>query len=616
MILILKLASRILVALAVSLLVACSGSQSTDAAFTGDSAAAGDDAPLADISTVDVLKRNAEQFEYTMGTPGGALTIATISDPLTFNLAISNDASSSGVLGYLFEGLTETSWLTDRVEPSLAESWERSDDGLTWTFHLRRDVTWHDGEPFTAHDVDFTFNRIIFNHEIPARSRSTFEFLYLDENGDWQEGHMDVAAIDDHTVEFSLPVPFAPFLRSMGTAIFPRHILEPHVDGGTFVDTWGIETDPAEIIGTGPFTIESYDPGQRVVMARNPDYWLTDAQGNRLPYLDRVVHNIVEDTEDELASFLAGESDVHGVLGEEYAELEPLQEEGNFTIHRRGPGFGTTFLGFNVNPGTNPDTGEPYVAAPRRDWFDNVQFRRAVAHTVDKDAIIDGVQYGLGYPQWSSVSPAAGDFHNPDVRTYPYDLDKANEILDSLGWTDTDDDGIREDSSGNPIEFRLVTNTGNNVRQEATKIIEQGMEAVGLNVDYEAIDFGLLVDQLVSTYDWEAMVIGFTGGPDPYSGIGFWHSSEDLHPWYPNQPEPATDWEAEIDELYVLGSQELDHETRVEHYHRAQAVVAENVPIIYTTLAERITATRNVFANTTPTLYALWDIRYLHRTDQ
>ena len=595
----LKLVLRLLLTLAVSLLVACSGSQSTE-----------------DISTVDRLKRNAEQFEYAIGTPGGALTIATISEPLTFNLAISNDASSSDVLGYLFEGLTETSWLTDRVEPLLAESWERSDDGLTWTFHLRRDVTWHDGEPFTAHDVGFTFERITYNDNIPASSRSTFEFPYLDGRGQWRESRMDVTVVDDHTVEFTLPVPFAPFLRSMGTAIYPRHILERHVDDGTFVDTWDIETDPVEIIGTGPFTIESYEPGERVVMARNPNYWLTDDEGTRLPYLDRVVHNIVEDLDAELAGFMAGQSDVHGVLGEEYAQLEPLQEEGNFTIHRRGPGFGTTFLAFNVNPGVSADTGQPYLAAGKRDWFGNVEFRRAVAHSVDKDAIIDGVQHGLGYPQWSSVSPAAGDFHNPDVTTYPYDLDKANEILDSLGWTDTDGDGIREDSNGNAIEFRLVTNTGNSVRQEATQIIEQGMKAIGLEVDYEAIDFGELVDQLVSTYEWEAMVIGFTGGPDPYSGIGFWHSSEDLHLWYPNQPEPATDWEAEIDELYVMGSRELDDEARVEHYHKAQEIAAENVPVIYTSQAERLTATRNVFGNTTPTLYALWDIRYLYRTDQ
>ncbi len=118
-------------------------------------------APAPQITVVDQLKENAENFEYTIGQPGGSLTFATISEPLTLNLAIANDAASSGVLGYVFDGLTETSWLTDQVEPALAESWESSDDGLTWTFNLRRGVTWHDGQPFTAHDVDFTFNRII-----------------------------------------------------------------------------------------------------------------------------------------------------------------------------------------------------------------------------------------------------------------------------------------------------------------------------------------------------------------------------------------------------------------------------------------------------------------------
>ena len=576
---------------------------------------AGDAGSTSDPSIADRLKINAEQFEYTIGRSGGALTIATISEPLTLNLAISNDASSSGVLGYLFEGLTETSWLTDRVEPALAESWDRSDDGMKWTFQLRRDVTWHDGEPFTAHDVDFTFNRIIYNDDIPASSRSTFDFRYVDDNGDWQEGPMDVVAIDDHTVEFSLPVPFAPFLRSMGTAIYPRHILEQHVDDGTFVDTWGIDTDPVEIIGTGPFTIESYEPGERVVLARSPNYWLTDDEGNRLPYLDRIVHVIVADLEVELDKFLAGESDSHGVLGEEYAELEPLQEEGNFTIHRRGPGFGTTFLGFNVNAGADPETGEPYVAGEKLEWFGNVQFRQAVAHSIDKNTIIAEVQHGLGYPQWSSVSPAAGDFHNPDVRRYEYDLDRANEILDGLGWTDTDGDGTREDGDGNEIEFTLVTNEGNSVREEVGRTVRQGMEQIGLRADFELVDFGDLVSQLTSSYDWEAMIIGFTGGTDPYSGINFWHSSEALHLWYPNQPQPATEWEAEIDELYVMGSQELDHNARVGHYQRAQEVAAENVPVIYTTLAERLSATRNVFGNLTPTLYALWDIRYLYRTD-
>ena len=208
--------------------------------------------PTPQPSIVEQLRRNAEEFDYTVGRQGGSLTLATISEPLTFNLAISTDASSSGVLGYLFEGLTETSWLTDQVEPALAESWERSDDGLTWTFNLRRDVTWHDGEPFTARDVDFTFNRIIYNHDIAASSRAAFHFRYLDEaSGQWEESPMTVTAVDDYTVQCALPVPFATFLRSMGTAIYPSHILEKHVEDGTFAATWDINTDPTEIIGTG-----------------------------------------------------------------------------------------------------------------------------------------------------------------------------------------------------------------------------------------------------------------------------------------------------------------------------------------------------------------------------
>ena len=219
-------------------------------------------------------------------------------------------------------------------------------------------------------------------------------------------------------------------------------------------------------------------------------------------------------------------------------------------------------------------------------------------------------------PQWSSVSPAAGDFHNPDVRRYPYDLDTANEILDGLGWIDTDGDGIREDGDGNPVSFTLITNDGNSVRAEVTRIVHEGMTAIGLDVEFRLVDFGDLVAQLTTTYDWEAMVIGFTGGPDPYSGIGLWHSGEALHLWHPNQTEPANDWEAEIDELYIEASSELDQETRVEHYRRAQAIAAENVPLIYTTQGERLGAVRNVLGNVTPTLYGYWDLRYLYRTDR
>ena len=204
----------------------------------------------------------------------------------------------------------------------------------------------------------------------------------------------------------------------------------------------------------------------------------------------------------------------------------------------------------------------------------------------------------------------------PDrVRRFTYNVGRANEILDSLGWMDTNGDGIREDKEGNTIEFTQATDGDNTVRGAVTEHIAEGLLAIGVKANYESVEFGVLVGQLTATYDWEAIVIGLTGGTDPYSGTAISHSSESLHLWYPNQPEPATEWEALIDHLYIQASQELDHEMRLELYHYAQEIIAENLPLIYTTQSERLTATRNVFGNTTPTLYGLWDIWYLYRTD-
>lgn len=548
------------------------------------------------------LRKNAAEFEYSAGKPGGTYTIAYITDPLTLNLVLANDTASTGVLNYLYDGLTETSWLTNRPEPSLAESWEHSDDGLTWTFQLRRDVRWHDGEPFTADDVVFTFNRLIYNEDIDAGSV-------------WREVDMTVTAVDDYTVRFALTAPYATFLVHMGTAMYPEHILEPHVAAGTFADVWDINSDPGEVIGTGPFTITSYVPGDRIVLTRNPDYWLKDADGNSLPYLDQILMVHVDDEDAVLAKFRAGETDAIGVSGEDFATLDSLQEAENFTIHERGPAFGTSFLAFNMNPGSNSVTGEPYVAPEKLEWFRTKEFRQAVAHTIDKATIIAEVGHGRGFPQWSHVSPAAGDFHNPNVRRYEYDLAQARAMLDNLGWVDTNGDGIREDGAGNDLEIKLLVSDRSVDGPDSRMIVRAGLEQLGIRVDYQPTPFGEIVSRLSASYEWEAVIISLSGSTDPGSGFNVWHSSGSLHLWHPKQTTPATAWEAEIDELYVKASQELDHNRRVAYYHRAQEIVAENVPLIYTTLGERISAVRNVFGNTTATLYGLWDIRYLYRID-
>ena len=142
-----------------------------------------------------------------------------------------------------------------------------------------------------------------------------------------------------------------------------------------------------------------------------------------------------------------------------------------------------------MNPGRNPDTGEPYLPPHKLEWFSSKEFRQAVAYVIDKDRIIDEVQHGQGYPQWSSVSPGGGEFHNPNVRTYEYDLDRANEILDGLGWMDTDGDGVREGRERQ--RDRVLDGDQHGQQRPATvgEIVQEGMTQIGLKVEFSLIEF-------------------------------------------------------------------------------------------------------------------------------
>ena len=499
------------------------------------------------------------------------------------------------------------------MQGNLAERWEASDDGLVWTFYLRPGVTWSDGAPFTADDVLFTFQRIIYNDDIPASARPGLTIRYLDEETQqWQRGQIDVGqdrrpyrALHPARALRAVPAhhghPDLPQARSRKA----RRRRQLHLDLGR-----GHRPEPDH--RTGPFTIERYDVGERIVLRKNPNYWKKDAAGNALPYLDQVVYLVVQDIAAAVLKFQAGETDSLGVTGDQYPVLKPDEAAKNFTLHHQGPNFGTTFLAFNQNRGKNPDNDRAFVEPAKLKWFTNPDFRKAVAHSVDKDSIIDNVMNGLGYPQWAAISPAAGPFHNPDVTQYAYDLKRANELLDGLGWFDLDGDGFREDDEGNTLSFTLATNSGNDVREKVCTLLKQDLAKVGIQANTRFMEFNTLVSQLVSTYDWEAIVIGFTGGVEPHGAINLWHSSERLHLWYPLQETPATPWEAAINDLFVRGSREMDEAKRYAIYHDFQQVASDNLPVIYTALAERITAVRNVYGNVTPTLYGLYDVRYLY----
>jgi peptide/nickel transport system substrate-binding protein len=395
------------------------------------------------------------EYKPQIGGRGGHLIVSNIANPKSFNPVIAQETSTTSITQYIFEGLTTVSGITNEPEPALAKRWEVSPDGLTWTMHLREDVRWNDGNPLTADDVVFTYKQLVYNKDIPTSSRDIFTI----------EGkEFEVTKVDDHTVTFTTPSKFAPFLRGLTQEILPKHILEKSVANGTFNSTWGVDSKPEEIVGTGPFMLERYEASQRVVLTRNPHYWRTDAEGNHLPYLDGIVILVVPNIDVSLLKFQEGETDYYGLRGSDFPILKPVEKEKNFTIFRAGPAFGTNFIVFNQNPETNPQTGKPYVEPNKLKWFTNVQFRRAVAHALDRQAVIDLAMNGLAYPQYAAMSPSAGFFYNPDVMKYEYDPEKAREMLALAGFKDRDGDGYIEDPEGNKVEFNLFTNAENNVR--------------------------------------------------------------------------------------------------------------------------------------------------------
>jgi len=531
-------------------------------------------------------EKSRKPYIPKIGKYGGSLVLSSINDPKSFNPIVAKETSTTEITSYFFEGLTRTNGITTEVEPNLAESWERSVDGLKWTFNLRKDIYWSDGEPFTGEDVVFTFDQLIYNPDIPTSSRDIFTI----------DGKIfKVEAKDKHTVEFTLPVKFAPFLRSMSQEILPKHILEDAVKRDEFNHTWGVDTDPKEIVGTGPFLLEEYRSGERIILKRNPKYWRKDRKGSRLPYLEKIIYLIVQSQDTGLLKFQEGELDYYSLRGSDYPILKREERDGNFTIYETGPAFGTNFLFFNLN--------SEYVSKEKLSWFSNTRFRQAVAYAIDKKSIINIVMNGLGYPQCSSMSPSAGYFYNPDVIRYEYSLDKAKEILGEEGFRDSNNDGVLEDSEGNDVEFNLFTNSGNTVRLKIAEIIRKDLQNIGFKVHFTQLEFNNLVTKLDSTYEWDAIILGLTGGIEPHFGKNVWHSSGHLHMWYPRQKEPHTAWEAGIDEIFNKGVQELDRVKRKKLYDEWQRIVAENLPLIYTVLPARLFAIRNRFGNLYPTAF-------------
>ncbi len=523
---------------------------------------------------------------------GDRMVTAVISDPKTFNPLISVDAASSEAIDELFEGLVRLNPKTTLPEGVLASSWEHDEAGTTWTFHLRKNVTWHDGTPFTAEDVAFTV-QAIFDPKVPNSSKHVLTV-----------GGQPIKAevVDSHTVKLILAEPFAPLLNSIGFAILPKHVLGAALADGTFTQQWGIDTPPEKIIGTGPYRLARYVPAQLLQYTRNPTYWMKDENGGVLPRLAERTSLIVPDQNTMYLKFLDRQLHVYTPRPEEIDDLGKRKDELEITLDKIGLDTGMLFVSFNRNPAHYEKDGQ---RDPRLDWFTDPKFVQAIAHSADTKSMIQNTYFGYGDAAVSSISPENALFYNPHLKPYGYDLDMARRLLDEGEYRDRDGDGFREDAKGRVLEFELSTNAGNQVRERLCSILKEDWTKLGLKVNYRPLDFATLVEKLSSNFEWDAMVMGFTGGVEPHNGSNLLRSSGNLHLWHPNQKTPATPWEAEIDREIDAGARELDQKTRQAHYWRIQEILHRELPMIQLVRAERFVAAKTYLVGFVPTVWGI-----------
>ncbi|MCM8785341.1 MAG: ABC transporter substrate-binding protein [Candidatus Omnitrophica bacterium] len=512
------------------------------------------------------------------------LLLSTSSDPKSFNPIIAKETSTTLITGFIFEGLTRINGVTLKVEPSLATRWKVDKSGKIWKFYLRKDVLWNDGKKFTADDVVFTFNDLIYNDKIPTSSRDIFTI----------EGKkIKVIKIDDYTVEFILPEKFAPFLQLLGQEILPKHKLEKVVLDGKFTSSWGVNEKEENIVGTGPYKIKEYRPGEWIILKKNQYYWKKDKNGFTLPYIESIVFQIIPDPNMAILKFRTGEIDIISIRGQDYYVLKPLEKSKNFTIYDIGPSLGSEFLALNQNI-------DAKIPDYKKEWFSDINFRKCIAYSIDRNSIIKNVYAGFGTPQYGPMNSSCGFFYNDKIKKYEYNLQKAKEFLIKSGffWKEN----ILYDKKGNRVEFTIITNSNNFERVQIGNIIQNDLEKLGMKVNLLPIEFNTLVNKLTISKDWEGVIIGLTGGIEPHGGKNVWNSKGQLHFWnFENRRNYQA--EKEIDQLFEIGTKYLEPEMRKKIYDRWQYIVTDNLPLIYTANSNVIYAVRNKFENLKITVY-------------
>lgn len=548
----------------------------------------------------------------TPGRYGGRFVLGQTSNPKTFNFMMANEASSSDIGRLTFSALLWFDNHTQQIEPALAKSWEVAPDGVTWTFHLRKGAAFSDGHPMTAQDVLFSFQVALDPNLHPPVQ----DLLKIGDE------FYEVSAPDDHTFVVRSPAPTAILLDAVGSVpIMPKHVLEGPFKAGSFASAYNVGTPPDQLVFSGPWRVTQYIPGERTVLGRNPYWYGVDGQGRRLPYLNEMVYIVVPDRDAADLKFRSGEVDaLDYVKPENYRWYADNQQQGNFTLYDLGPDLNTNFFWFNLNtvkkPTAGKKVGDPQAERHKYEWFKNPVFRRAVSMAIDRQAMIPSVFFGDGHKNWAIATPANKVWYSPDLVHDDYNPAESKKLLASLGFKDTNGDGVLEDGRGNRVSFTLKTNSDNTLRIGLANFIRDDLAKVGINVVLAPADFNTLITNIQSDFQYDAILLGLQSGvpPDPGMMQNVYRSSGLTHFWNLTQPKPETPEEARIDRLMDEIVTVQDVAARKKAYKEVETIVNEQAWFIWLPIANQKVPISNRFGNIRPSILPhriIWNSEYI-----
>jgi len=480
---------------------------------------------------------------------GDAFVTGSISDARTLLPILASDTASSSICSMLFNGLIKYDKDLN-LTGDLAERWEIEEGGKVIVFHLRKNVFWHDGAPFSAGDVEFTYRSLI-----DPRVKTPY-------SGDFERIE-SLQAIDAHTVRVVYKEPFAPALSSWGMPIIPKHLLE-----GEDLNTTDFQRHP---VGTGPFRFGKWLTQQKIELIYNPEYF----EGR--PCLDRYISRVIADT-----STMFLELKVQGL---DSAGLTPLQytrqTDGLFFRKHyqkfRLPSFTYIYLAYNLK---NPK-------------FSDLRVRQALNLAVDKDELVAIVLLGLGEP---SCGPFVSQSwaYNPEVKPAPFDPQQALSLLREAGWTDSDSDGWL-DKKGEVFEFSIVTNQGNEERIRCAEIIQRRLKNIGIRVKIKVVEWSVFLSEFINNRNFETVLLGWSLPREP-DNYDIWHSSKTKEGEF-NFGGYAN---PEVDELLERARRTFDEKERAASYHRINEIIYHDQPYMFLYVPDSLSALHKRFREVKP----------------